>query len=254
MTPTGSSSPADCFARDGFAILPHLFSPAEIEPVSAEVDRILSGAADYMPPDTIVFEPGANPPEVRNAFHMHLHHPLFRDLASHPKIVAFAEQILPGPIRLYSSQIFAKPARVGSVVPPHQDMPYWPFDPPEMATVWLALDHSSEANGCVRFAAGSHKLGPLPHGPSGVAGNSLAVLDHPGLSGLPEVAAIAPRGSAVVHHCLTVHRSEPNRSEQPRRGLIYVYMSSHVRLTDPARLRVPPDFPIVSRSSAGPDR
>lgn len=101
-------------------------------------------------------------------------------------------------------------------------------------------------NGCVRYVAGSHKLGMLPHAPSGVTGNSLAVVEDPRLAALPEYPAEVRRGSCILHHCLTVHRSEPNRSANPRRGLVYVYMSDRVRLTDPSRLKGPANFPVVS--------
>ena len=38
------------------------------------------------------------------------------------------------------------------------------------------------------------------------------------------------RGDASVHHCLTLHRSEPNTSDRPRRGLLFVYRSEQAVL------------------------
>jgi ectoine hydroxylase-related dioxygenase (phytanoyl-CoA dioxygenase family) len=125
-------------------------------------------------------------------------------------------------------------------------MPYWPFDPPELITAWVALDDSTKENGCVRFFAGSHKLGMLPHSPSNVQGNSLGLIDHPGVNALPEHAVEVKRGSVVLHHSLTVHYSEPNLSERARRGLVYVYMSPNVRLVDPDRMKGPAIFPEVT--------
>lgn len=235
------------FTENGFVILPELFSESEISSISQEIDKILTGTARYVPKDSLVYEPGSSPPVIRNVFTLHRFNPMFMNIAQRPRIVSLVEQILASPLRLYSSQLFAKPAAVGSQVPLHQDMPYWPFEPPEMLSAWIALDDSTTENGCVRFLAGSHRLGLLRHVPSGVVGNSLR-LEDARVAGISEVAAEVRRGSCVLHHCLTAHRSEPNRSAKPRRGLIYIYMSSRVRLTDPSRIRGEVYFPLVSGS------
>ena len=233
------------FAANGFAVLEGAFSEAEIAKISDEIDRIVDGRVSYIPERDIIYEPDSQPRRVRNAFRLHLYHPPFLDVAKHPALRDAMSRLLDDPLYLYGSQLFAKPARVGTEVPLHQDMPYWPFEPYEMISAWIALDDSTLQNGCVRYVAGSHKLGMLPHVPSGVAGNSLGVAPNEELAALPEVAVEARRGSCILHHCLTAHRSEPNRSDLPRRGLIYVYMSGKVKLTDPSRLKGPADFPVI---------
>ena len=236
----------DEFEQNGFAIIPGIFSKQEISAISDEVDLVIEGRAAYLPEKDIVYEPDTHPRRVRNAFHLHIYNDAFLQVAKHPALIGALESILEKPLRLYASQIFAKPAHVGTVVPRHQDMPYWPFEPYEMVSAWIALDDSTIENGCVRYLAGSHKLGILPHVPSGITGNSLGVADDPRLVPLPECPAEVRRGSCILHHCLTVHRSEPNRSARRRRGLIFVYMSDRVRLIDPSRLKGPVDFPVVS--------
>lgn len=235
------------FERDGFVVVEDVFSGQELAAISDEVNRVIEGSAAYLPAREIVYEPDTQPPRVRNAFGLHNYSDIFLQAAKNPSLIGVLESILGRPLRLYASQVFAKPARVGTIVPSHQDMPYWPFEPYEMISAWIALDDSTIENGCVRYVAGSHKLGILPHAPSGVVGNSQAVVDDPRWKDLPECPVEVRRGSCILHHCLTVHRSEPNRSPNPRRGLIYVYMSDRVRVTDPSRLRNPAaDFPVVS--------
>ena len=235
------------FQENGFLILERLLTEEEIAPVSNEIDNIVSEKVNYVPKEDIIYEPSSSPPRVRNAFRVHLYNPFFMGIARNPKVVSWVEGLLGRPLRLYGSQLFAKPAEVGSVVPLHQDMPYWPFEPYELLSCWIALDDSKMENGCVRFMAGSHKLGILRHVPSGVQGDSLK-LDDERIAGLPERAVEVPRGSCVLHHCLTAHWSGPNHSGRPRRGLIMVYMSPRVRLTDPTKLRGPADFVVVSES------
>ena len=101
------------------------------------------------------------------------------------------------------------------------------------------------ANGCVRFLKGSHTLGELPHEPSGVTGNSLRLAASAVPAACAEEAIQVTKGSVVIHHCLTVHRSDPNRSPHDRRGLLFIYMSPEVRLTDASRLKGVTDFPVV---------
>ena len=245
MTNAILSQAAATFEQDGYLILDQIFSEKEIAPVSDEIDALIAGERTYVPDNDLVWEPNADPRRLRNAFRLHLYDSLFLDFAKSPKLTGVLGELLGHPLRLYGSQLFAKPARVGSTVPKHQDMPYWPFDPPELITAWVALDDSTAENGCVRFFAGSHKLGMLPHEPSNVAGNSLGLVEHPAVNALPERPVEVKRGSVVLHHSLTVHYSEPNRSDRPRRGLVYVYMSPNVRLVDPERMKGPAIFPEV---------
>lgn len=240
-----NSEQIQSFEANGFVVLSELLSKEEIAPISDEVDKIICGRSNYVPSDCLVYEPDSFPRRIRNVFGLHRLHPIFMDLARHPKISTVVGGILGNPLRLYSSQLFAKPASVGSEVPLHQDMPYWPFAPYELVSAWIALDDSTLENGCVRFLPTSHKLGLLRHVRSDVVGNSLKLEDER-IDGINEYPVEVPRGSCVIHHCLTAHRSSPNLSAHPRRGLIYIYMSPQVRLTDPSRLRGSPDFPVIS--------
>jgi hypothetical protein len=48
--------------------------------------------------------------------------------------------------------------------------------------------------------------------------------------GLREVPAVLEPGDAVIHHCMTIHRSEPNRSDRARLALVIVYRAKHCRI------------------------
>jgi phytanoyl-CoA hydroxylase len=243
---------ARSFDENGFLVLERLFTEEEIAPVSDEIDRIIQGKVDYIPKDDLFYEPGSSPPRMRNAFRVHLYNPFFMGITRHPKVVSVVERILGTPLRLYNTQLFAKPAEVGTVVPLHQDAPYWPFEPHELLSCWIALDDSTIENGCVRFKKGSHKQGVLRHVASKVKGNSLQLEDER-INGFPEEAVQVPRGSCVLHHCLTAHSSEPNRSGRARRGFILIYMSPRVECTDPSKLRMGTDFAVVSDSTEKPE-
>jgi len=234
---------AETFARDGYAVFENVFPESALRSISTEVDRVLEGRAAYLPPGELIYEPDTNPPRVRNAFRLQAFSPMFMDVARAPGIIGVVGTILGRPLRIYGSQVFAKPARVGTVVPRHQDMPYWPFDPYELVSAWIALDDSTLQNGCVRYVPGSHKFRILPHGPFGCARQFSGAYGQRQNGELEERAVEVRRGSCALHHCLTVHRREPNRSPDPRRGLIYIYMSPRVRLTDASKIRGSAEFP-----------
>jgi len=235
---------AEQFWRDGVVVLKDLFGEAELARISDEVDRVIRREVTYVPDADLVYEPGTD--RLRNAFRLHQYERLFLDFAGKRQLWEVVRAILGEPVRLYGSQVFAKPARVGAAVPAHQDMAYWPFSPDDMLSAWIALDDSTEENGCVRFRLGSHRLGRLPHAAAGVAGNSLGLAEA---VDLPEFAAVIRRGNCVLHHSLTVHSSEANRSEMARRGLVYVYMGPKVELVAPGRMKGPAVFPVIESGS-----
>jgi len=127
-------------------------------------------------------------------------------------------------------ETFNKPARIGSAVPPHQDNAYFCQSPPDVLTVWIAIDPVTEANGPVFYQRGSHREGVLPHKPSGVKGNSFGLAEKFEFSNA--LVGLLEPGDALIHHCQTIHYSEPNRTEFPRCGFLMVYRAAHTQ-TDP---------------------
>ena len=222
----------DALIRDfyghGLLIVAELFDPAKVVEIERELIRYI-GQMDRRRSD-VVYEPGTDR-KIRNVFHMHQDDEYFASLAREPRLLNLVKGILNDEPLLMTVELFAKPARVGSEVPYHQDNAYFNLTPDDALTVWLALADSIEENGCVRYLDGSHKLGNLPHRPSGVKGNSMGLCEVPSGS-WREVAGVVRRGGAVIHHCNTIHRSEPNRSDRDRPGLLFVYKAARCRVDE----------------------
>ena len=88
----------------------------------------------------------------------------FLTIARIPEILDMVEQVIGGDIALWNSSFFAKPAKVGTRTPWHQDGEYWPIRPLETCTVWIAIDPATPDNGCLRVVPGSHRARELlPH-------------------------------------------------------------------------------------------
>jgi ectoine hydroxylase-related dioxygenase (phytanoyl-CoA dioxygenase family) len=226
------------YDRDGFVKMDGLVSAADLDEINRELDRYIREVAPTLPANDIVWEKEPLPDGtrgIRNLWRMADHSPFFHRFATSQRLMALAEAMFNGKTpTMVQVETFSKPARVGSAVPHHQDNAYFCLTPPDCYTLWIALDASTVENGCVWFARGSHRAA-ISHGASGVTGNSMMAID--GLVGLDEVPAILAPGDATAHHCMTIHRSEPNRSEHPRRGLVIVYKASDCRLDPEAEAR-----------------
>src|SRR5690606_9983238 len=98
-------------------------------------------------------------------------------------------------------------------------------------TMWLALDHVDQENGCVSYVKGSHLRGLREHASSGVLGFSQQMTDFGRPEDLEnEVAMPARPGDLLVHHALTIHRADGNRStDRKRRSMGFIYYAASAR-------------------------
>ena len=142
--------------------------------------------------------------------------------------------------RLAQDQIWAKPPGA----PPltfHRDSPYFMFTPPDVVTVWVALDDmDDESIGPLQYVKGSHKWG------DGRVGSSSQFFDEQGGMDLLQSAATRAgesswvvesmvgllAGGISIHDGRTWHGSGPNQSKsRPRRGLGLHFVPANVRVT-----------------------
>src|SRR5581483_1016206 len=158
----------------------------------------------------------ARPETLKQLQHMDLD-PYFRDYVRHPTWLALARALLGEEAAGQAPEWVNKPPGREAPTPPHQDNYYFNLKPPNVLTVWLALDQVDAGNGCLRYVAGSHRRGLRPHGRSNVLGFSQGIADY-GPADLAHEAEIHLQpGDAVVHHGETIHRAEPNRSRDRQR-------------------------------------
>jgi hypothetical protein len=119
-------------------------------------------------------------------------------------------------IRLWGTSFICKYAGAGkNQIRWHRDMTSWQcLSAPRLLTFWVALSSVSPANGGMEFAAGSHRVAA-----AGLGDDS----DLEGYDGHP---LVGPAGIMSAHHCLTGHRSGPNRSDGDRIALTLHYMDA----------------------------
>ena len=200
------------FAERGWFHLGPVFGPAQLAEIRAEYDRILARPLR-------IGEDGKQPFEYSPM--LHLQSEVLCRYATARPLVETAIDLLGPDVRLYWDQAVSKPPGATSDVPWHQDNGYTPVEPEEYVTYTVALDATSEANGCLWIQPGSHKHGVLPHESTG---NFFYRGDDGGRSGVP---VSQPEGDVLAFSSLTMHRSGANTSGGPRRSWVIQYCHGH---------------------------
>ncbi len=219
------------YDRDGVVVIRQFLTADEVAAVRAELERYIREDLAGRPADAATME--ADGKTVRNLWRLELHNPKLRALAEGDDIRTLIASLVHGEPVLAAVETFNKPARVGSGVPYHQDNAYFCRTPPDMLTVWIAIDPVTPENGPVFSVKGSHRGGVLPTKPSGVRGNSIGMAEPSTVPLKEQFCGLLAPGDATIHHCKTIHHSAPNTTDRSRLGLLFVFRGSHTQ-TDPA--------------------
>ena len=142
------------FEALGWFHLGCVFTPNELDEIREEYDRILSRPMRLQEVGQTAFEYSPL---------LHIQSEKLCAFATSPALVAVAVELLGPDIRLYWDQAVCKPPGATSEVPWHQDNGYTPVSPQQYLTFTVALDATTENNGCLWIQPGSHRDGVQPH-------------------------------------------------------------------------------------------
>jgi ectoine hydroxylase-related dioxygenase (phytanoyl-CoA dioxygenase family) len=212
---------------DGVVRVAHFLSADEVAAVRVELERYIRDDLASKPQNARTLEKDEK--TVRNLWRLEEHNAFFCALGEREDIKTVIAPLVHGEPVLVGVETFNKPARIGSGVPYHQDNAYFCQTPPDMLTVWIAIDAVTEANGPVFFVKGSHRAGMLPTKLSGVRGNSIGMAQPSTVPLGEQFCGFLAPGDATIHHCETIHHSAPNTTEHSRLGLLLVYRGSHTQ-------------------------
>ncbi|MEM7032331.1 MAG: phytanoyl-CoA dioxygenase family protein [Chloroflexota bacterium] len=143
-----------------------------------------------------------------------------------PEILNMVAQVIGEDVALWNSSFFAKPAKVGTKTPWHQDGEYWPIKPLATCTVWIAIDAATTENGCLQVIPGSHRSQKLAkHNQNNADGLALNLeLDSSQFDEAEAVNIELEPGQVSLHDVYLYHGSEPNLSDNSRRGMTLRFM------------------------------
>jgi hypothetical protein len=162
----------EMYQKHGFFLLEDLVPRLEIAAILERMEDYVRERRPRPPGFAIQIEPRVERGEVQMADPMtavrKIKGPVPGDdlltaLVLKPQLVEAMHLTLGPNLKLFRADFLMKPPRVGSAKGVHQDAPYWPLDPYESASCWIALDNATLANGCMTVIPGSHRRGALPH-------------------------------------------------------------------------------------------
>lgn len=208
------------YHEDGYVIVRGMFDAEETDLLKRaavedrELDKRSIGRADG--------EGGS----VRLSLWNHPGEGIYGMYARCESIVKSMEKILGGEVYHYHSKMIMKDPKIGGAWAWHQDYGYWYQNSvlfPLMSSVMIAVDSATKENGCLQVLKGSHDCGRINHQLTG----EQAGADQERVAELTRQLELVycemQPGDAVFFHCNTLHRSDQNKSENPRWTLICCY-------------------------------
>lgn len=136
-------------------------------------------------------------------------------------------------IALFSSHFIAKEPYTGRPTPWHEDSAYWNgrFDRyDQIVTIWLAIDPTDVANGCMRVIPGTHRHGFSEYEPVDAADHTFAEAIRPG--SFDESSAVyfeLSPNECSLHDGRIIHGADANVSPRRRAGYTMRYISQTMK-------------------------
>jgi len=223
------------FDRNGFAIIRGLNSPQEASDLIGHVDRYVAEVVPKLPEEAVFYEDKERSDTMMRLDYMEKHDSYFDKLLRGERYTRLASTLLDDTAVPQYVEMFAKVPRIGKPTPPHQDGNYFMLDPNEALTFWLPIDPVDEENGCIRYVRGSHQRGMRHHERSNVFGFSLGITDYGVEDENNETSVRLQPGDAAIHHSMTIHRTDANPSDRPRRAIGLIYYAERAQVDESAK-------------------
>ncbi|MBM3264740.1 MAG: phytanoyl-CoA dioxygenase family protein [candidate division Zixibacteria bacterium] len=206
------------YQEEGYVVIPDV--------IDEELVQEARGHIEWM---------GRKYPDIRpEQYHHYLiaDDPFWLRLCADPRLMDVIEPFIGSDIALFGAHYISKPARTGQPVLWHQDGYYWPLEPMEVITIWLAVDDSTPENGCMRVIPRTHRDQRIfSHRVSQDIPNVLSSeLDMRVVDADSAVDVVVPAGGVSLHDPYLIHGSEANLSDQRRCGLTLRYIPTTTRI------------------------
>ncbi len=216
-TGTRQSTAVEQYEREGYVLFPQALDADLIREASDHIGWLQARHPDLRPEQ--------------------LGHTLMADdpfwvrLVGDDRLLDIAAQFIGPDIALFASHYISKPPYDGQPVLWHQDGSYWPLEPMEVVTLWLAVDDSTPENGCMRVIPRTHTQGLQQMKPRTDVVNVLnSGMDSELVDESRAVDCVLPAGGVSVHHPNLIHGSNANLSPRRRAGLTIRYIPTTTRI------------------------
>jgi ectoine hydroxylase-related dioxygenase (phytanoyl-CoA dioxygenase family) len=217
------------FKSNGFLSLPRITSDEEVAMIRESYDRLFAnqaGRAEGRQFDLAGTDEEGKEAALPQILTPEKDAPELWDTQARANALHICRQLLGEDVQAQGSHAIFKPAHHGATTPWHQDESYWgaAADYRSMS-VWMPLQDVDEANGCMQFIPGTHKMEVVPHRPinNDPRIHGLELAPEAGIDTSHPVICPLPAGGATFHPSRTMHYTAANHSDRPRRALIMMF-------------------------------
>jgi ectoine hydroxylase-related dioxygenase (phytanoyl-CoA dioxygenase family) len=206
----------------GFAHLKRVFSEERIAAMTAQLDRFLEGDFSRMNENALNTNDQGDVVQIKG---LNRQSAEFDELLNDSALTTMASTLLGQEVVPNWVHYRNAPCQTDDEVYPHQDAQGLNLHPCHAVTFWMPLGSCGPDSGCLRYVPGSHWGGfqALEYAPWTVD----RVRDR-------EVELTVDAGDILAHHCMTIHRSAPNRTPQRRPALMFFYKAAAAESIEPA--------------------
>ena len=235
----------DRFEKDGFLILPSVFSQDEIDAYNKEFEDLCQDKS-LINREEFIKEPDSE--IVRSIFAPHKFSTLYSKLMKDTRIKEKVNYLLDDETYIHQARINAKPGFNGKEFYWHSDFETWHIEDgmPSMRAIscLVTMTENSSYNGSLMLIPNSHKqfiscVGATPddHYKDSLRKQEFGVPDKDSLSKLYDqngikVAECTP-GSVILFDCNTMHGSNGNITPLSRRNIFFVFNAVSNQLQTP---------------------
>lgn len=212
------------YHKNGYVVVDGVVDEEKLIALREVTDQIVEGARGLTHhTDVYDLEDSHSPdePRVRRIKNPSKVHPVYRDLSRDQTILHLVAQLIGPNIRFHSEKLNMKAAGYGAPVEWHQDWAFYPHTNDDVLAVGILLDDCSLENGPLMVIPESHKGPVYDHHANG----RFCGVIHPSckVNYADAIPLTCKAGGMTIHHVRTVHGSAPNRSDKPRRLLLFAY-------------------------------
>jgi len=234
-----TESASETYEREGYVHFPEAVDHDLIGEASNHVDWLLKK------------NPGLRPEQLGHT--LMTDDPFWVRLISDDRLLDIAEQFIGPDIALFASHYICKPPFDGQPVLWHQDGSYWPLDPMEVVTLWLAVDDSLPENGCMRVIPRTHNSQLQTMHTNTSTPNVLSSgMDASFVEEEKAVDFVLRAGGVSVHHPNLIHGSNANHSALRRCGLTIRYIPATTKILTRSESDTPFPSAFLLRGNASP--
>lgn len=218
-----SETQCKAYEEQGFLHIPQVFSPDEMAEMDGQLETLLNDWAQtdmgWTGPwrDAYMDAATSEKSKLTHLHDLHFYSEAWTRAMVSPRLTEALGDLLGPNVELHHTTLHMKPPQTGHPFPLHQDNAFYEHTDGRYIDVLVHLDDTCHENGEIRFLAGSHKDGYLPHITQTPEGECTPHLSTEAYRLEDTVAVPAKRGDVVLFNIFTVHGSYINQTNAVRR-------------------------------------